>query len=548
MVYSKKPGGIQKMIEKIFALGKKISNLYLLTTLTLAAFIVYSNTLPNKLFFDDEDFIYKNEYITSFKFLPQYFSQNLIAGAGKISNYYRPVLLITYAAEYKLFGLAPFIYHLDNLLIHIGCGISLFLLLYKLFKSKFLAFSTSFLFAIHPVNTEAVSYAAGRGDPLFFFFLLLFLYLSLFKSRKHYFFSFFFFVLSLLSKETALIGPFLFLLVHFIYQKDYKEKVILKIIKKSIPFFIIDFIYFFLRLTVLNFQNTLNFYNYQNAYTNSIFIRLNTFLNLIPAYLYLLINPVNLHMERQVNIFNQITPNEVITFALLIFLFIFSLRTFRKTPVLLFAFLWFFINFIPSSGIIPISGVFYEHFLYSPAVGFYLFLSFLLLKFINKLKNSYLKLCLLTLFLIYLIILGIKTVKRNSEWYDAITFYNNMFRYTESSRARNNLAMAYAQDGNNQKAIEQYKKALTLSDVYPETHYNLANSYSALGDLDSAGKEYKKAIGLDKYFYLAYIKLYLLYRAKADQKNLTEFLHNLQNLAQNDKNFDKLLLALKSLK
>src|SRR3989339_2024464 len=89
----------------------------------------YANTAKNGLFWDDDEFIIKNAYIRSFRYLPQWFSQPLTAGAGVNSNYYRPLLQLSFTIDYKLWGLSPAGYHLENMLWHTFAGILLYIFL-----------------------------------------------------------------------------------------------------------------------------------------------------------------------------------------------------------------------------------------------------------------------------------------------------------------------------------------------------------------------------------------------------------------------------------
>lgn len=534
-------------MRSLEAAFKKASILYLLTFLFTVTFLVYANSFFNQFVFDDEDFVYKNEYVKSLQFFPKYFSQNLIAGAGKVSNYYRPVLLITFALENKLFGLSPFFYHFDSTLLHAGSSILVFLVLNRLFANKFLSFFSAFLFAIHPIQTEAVTYISGRGDPLSLFFTLLAIYLYLNFSAKNYFWAIGFFVLSLLSKEIALIAPGLITIAHLVYLKKLDKENILKIFTRTLPFFALSFFYFFLRLTVLNFQNTLNFYNQSNIYTQNLFVRLVTFFKLLPSYLYLLINPVNLHMERDTRIFTKPDFLSISIIAIILILTIISIRYFRKVPFLFFSLFWFFIGFMPTSGIIPINGIFYEHFLYFPSIGFFTLVSYLIYLMFTR-SNNVLKSFLIASIAIYVIILGVRTIARNRQWADPVSFYASMLKYTESARARNNLAMYYAENGKIDEAIQEYKIAISLSDTYSESHHNLANAYLALEKWDMAEKEYKQAIILDQYFYPAYFKLFLLYKETDNKNSLEKIAREIEDLAKTDNNFKALLLTINKIK
>src|SRR3989344_3556288 len=66
--------------------------------ITLLGIVLYANTLNNQMFWDDNDFILNNQYVHNWKNIPQYFSENLIAGVGLVSDYWRPVLLMVFSA------------------------------------------------------------------------------------------------------------------------------------------------------------------------------------------------------------------------------------------------------------------------------------------------------------------------------------------------------------------------------------------------------------------------------------------------------------------
>ena len=95
---------------------------------------IYSNSFNNEFFWDDDDSIVNNEYIKDFKYLPNYFSENLIAGTGQTTNYWRPVLLISFAVDYHIYGLNPTGFHVTNTILHIVVAFLIFILIFKLSK------------------------------------------------------------------------------------------------------------------------------------------------------------------------------------------------------------------------------------------------------------------------------------------------------------------------------------------------------------------------------------------------------------------------------
>ncbi len=516
----------QRVLQKI----NTTSNLYLITILFIITFLCYINTLGNGLFYDDEDFIYKNVYVQNFS-VGDFFTKALTQGTEKLSNYYRPVLMITYGLEYKIFGNNGFIYHLNSLLIHIGVGTILFLLITKVFKNKALGFLTTLLFLIHPMQTEAVSYASGRGDPLALLFMLLCIYFSLLSKTKYKILSFFSLILALLSKELAIVTPLLLLVTHLVYKKSLTKKTFIEVLKFSFPYIAITLGYILLRLTVLNFANTLNFYNAQNIYSSNLFVRLNTFVNLLPLYFQLLMFPKTLFIDRPSVVFAGPTIITVIASLVIITGVFLSIKCYKQIPLFFFCLSWFFIAFIPTSGIIPINGIFYEHFIYIPSIAVFLLVSFCFMEVIKK-APAIVSLILFFVIFCSLFLLGIRTIARNQDWHDPITFYTQTLKYTESARIRNNFAMALAESGDNKKAIQEYQKAIIVSDTYAETHYNLGNAYVAINDLQNAEKEYIASVTINPYFLRGYIALARLYKATNQKEKLEKLAKTVETLSQ----------------
>ena len=80
--------------------------------------------------------------------------------------YYRPVQALTYLLDYHLWGLTPAGFHLTSVLLHAGTAMLLYRLGGSLLRDARAALVAALLFAVHPIHTEAVTYIAGRSDPL----------------------------------------------------------------------------------------------------------------------------------------------------------------------------------------------------------------------------------------------------------------------------------------------------------------------------------------------------------------------------------------------
>ena len=90
----------------------------------------------------------------------------------EIFTWDRPLRELTYLLDHALWGFHPLGYHIQNLLWHGVNALLVFILLQRLGVSRPLAWASALLFALHPVNTEAVAWISGRKELLCLFFEL----------------------------------------------------------------------------------------------------------------------------------------------------------------------------------------------------------------------------------------------------------------------------------------------------------------------------------------------------------------------------------------
>jgi tetratricopeptide (TPR) repeat protein len=139
--------------------------------------IAYSNSLEGPFIFDDMAAIVRNPQICSlnpFKFP----SPGPTAIAG------RPVVIFSFAANYAIGRLRVQGYHLTNLLIHLGAAMLLYgivrrtLLGSEIWRRRFagsatwLAAMVAAMWAVHPLDTQSVTYIVQRSESLAGLFLL----------------------------------------------------------------------------------------------------------------------------------------------------------------------------------------------------------------------------------------------------------------------------------------------------------------------------------------------------------------------------------------
>ncbi|MDP8229925.1 MAG: tetratricopeptide repeat protein [Candidatus Gorgyraea atricola] len=476
-------------------------NITFILILLFAAVLSYANSLHNQFIWDDEDWILRNETVKDWHRWPALFTQNSIQGARKGSNFYRPIQAISHGIDYMVWGYRLPGHHASNIFFHAIAAILLFLLLKNLF-SQGMAFLSALFFAIHPVQTEAVTYISGRADPMSVLFILL----SILLFEKNILLSCLAFLFAIFSKESALLTPVLILLYIIFRDRDLKRE-----LKYLLPFIAIIIVYGILRLTVLDFSHTIPENVPKAFFYVPFYIRLCTFLKAVPVYFGILLWPFGLHMERDIALsYSIFEPKVFLGFFMVAAIFLGSFAYRKRYKFLLFSVAWFFISIFPNSNIIPINALIYEHWLYLPSIGFFMVVAWCMDRLLSKGKAlRSLALLLITLISSFYIW---RTYERNREWHDPISFYESTIRHKpDSARLHNNLAMAYADEGRIEGAIREYKKAIELGDYYAQPHYNLSNIYLGKGDYSAAIKELKRSIEIDNDFLYSHETLALIY-------------------------------------
>lgn len=136
---------------------------------------------------------------------------------------YIPFTLLSYQFDYLISGLYPWMYHLTNLLLHSLNGIFVALIIAKLTRSNMTGILGGILFAIHPIQTEAVVWIAGRKDLLAAtFFLASWLSWIGWRETKRmplYVLCALLFVAALLSKVSVISLPLLLVITDILEKK-----------------------------------------------------------------------------------------------------------------------------------------------------------------------------------------------------------------------------------------------------------------------------------------------------------------------------------------
>jgi len=151
--------------------------------IVLAVVAAYGNSFAGVFVYDDLKSIAENQTIRQLWPIGEVLSPP--RGGETVSG--RPLLNLSLAVNYAISGLQIWSYHAANLLIHIAAALLLFGILRRTFllpalqqrfgqAATWLALAAAVLWALHPLQTESVTYVAQRAESLMGLFYLLTLY------------------------------------------------------------------------------------------------------------------------------------------------------------------------------------------------------------------------------------------------------------------------------------------------------------------------------------------------------------------------------------
>ncbi|MCG8347459.1 MAG: hypothetical protein MI924_06720 [Chloroflexales bacterium] len=182
----------------------------LLAFIALLAIGLYWPTLNNFYVSDDFVLLYYGMRATTQEvwqtFVPEF------AGAPR-GGFYRPLGLLLWKWGYLIGGGDPFVQHVFNIGLHAINSVLVFVVARRLGLTSLPAFCAAITFVLFPTHAEAVSWLSGRFDLLATLFALLALILWLRESIRSRCLAGMCLILSLTSKETALIFPGLLVLI-----------------------------------------------------------------------------------------------------------------------------------------------------------------------------------------------------------------------------------------------------------------------------------------------------------------------------------------------
>ncbi|MDI6767669.1 MAG: tetratricopeptide repeat protein [Bacteroidota bacterium] len=511
--------------------------------------VVYLQTLQfDFVNYDDYDLIYENEsYISDVSNIFNSFTTHAFTSHRKESVYYRPILLISYIIDYRFWGLNPAGYHLTNILLHCITALFIFLLIELLTRNKLIALFSTLLFALHPLQVEAVAWIAGRNDVLLGLFIVLMIYFYIQhhakpeKGKLYFTLSILSFTFALFTKESAAFYIFLLPLYDVVIKRDSLRSLFSSstFIRYSIPLVVLIG-YMFIRLNIFG-----EFIGVEKLYGKlSFYGRLRLLPLLFTEHLNLLLFPFRLCIEHPLDNLIWLDPpwKYFAWFITIVFIVAIGVAAHYNSR-LSFGLLFLFVGLLPTLNIFPVAVPILEHRLYTPLIGFSILVITILLseQFVRKSKIG---------IVFILLILGFATfgslqrlpIWKNSEalWLDAInkapqmrrSYFNLAGHYFDKQEygktvvilnkyielnpndfmGYSKLRQTYFLMGLNDEAVNVCRKMIAMDSTSQSRYVDLAMLYEHFNLLDSALKVYNEALSIDSNFYEVHDKLGTIYK------------------------------------
>jgi hypothetical protein len=485
--------------------------------LALAILAAYATVYGNAFLYDDYLLIVDNPLIQSWHSLPHLFAAPLT----DVSRYYRPLQNLAYLVLFQTTGLSLPAFHALNVALHVLNACLIYALGIKMGFKRGAVLLATLIWALHPVQTEAVTYMSATADLLYTAFSLMgILAITPMATTRHYGVACVFLVLACLSKESAISFPLL-VAAGFYYAKD--QRLAPRSYVSAWPFFLITGLYGAARVAMMMSHPIATAAAASVAATGNVATTEYAFFAVLSMYARLLFWPFGLHMEHDLPAYTHITDGAVlIGIGVIVAVTVLILRpqTPRSLP-LSWGILWFFAALFP---VLCIDGILYEHWLYLPSAG-------LLLGAMQSLALQVEKIPMAPKAVVglgFVAALGFLTFRQNEIWHDPVTFYTNTFIHGESApKAHAALGAYYTQNNDPMGGIEQDSLAIDLASPKlftaadsAATEANWGIALMMMGDLaadDTAEKHFHRALDADPNFYPALHLLADIYTQRGDK-------------------------------
>ncbi len=467
-----------------------------------AALLAYANSLSGPFIFDDLPWIEANPHVR--RLWPLWNALQPPQGAPGTG---RPVVCLTLALNYAVSGLDPWSYHAANLAIHASAALVLFGIVRRTLqgprlRDRFgtqangLAAAVAVCWAVHPLQTESVTYIIQRMESLMGLFLLLTLYCVIRghdspRRSEWYATAVVCCALGMGSKEGMVIAPIIVLLYDRIFLADswaelWKQRSVLYAGLAATWLILIS-------LVIVNQARLgrgligspgVSWWRYAKNQFGA-----------IAHYLRLTFWPDTLCLDYGWQVSPLPRSWKAIGVVLAVALVAATASAMANAPSVGFLGAWFFLTLAPNSSVLPIQDMVAERRMYLPLAAVVTLTVIAAWNGLSTLSRR-LKLTPATLGWAFVALiagaLAWRTAQRNYDYHSEIAIWTDTTRQRpQNGRAWGNLGYCYFKAGRFDSAIACLERAIELLPTYSLAR---GTAYASLGNVRLAQGRYSEAI------------------------------------------------------
>jgi tetratricopeptide (TPR) repeat protein len=462
---------------------------------TALYFLAYAWIFPGGFHYDDFHSIRENSWLSSIANIPKFFVNPVYFSKTPRAAMYRPVLLVSYALDYQIFGWRASGWHLTNLLMHLVNSLLVYTLVAKTLGRRRLAWIACLLFAFQPVAGENVNYLNCRSSILLSSFLLAgLLCVERFKQARGAgifwaALACFCYILALLTKDSAAVFPGMAFLYFWIFSGEQTGQKLWRSVGLLLPMAVVLGGYLFLR----------------NEFFESVFTgaslprsRLDNLFTELKAYFWyggLFLWPWGLSIEHGFRVEHSFYEPLVLLSAAGLATLGAVVAAALIRPRSRFAIPGFFIGFyilalLPTASIIPLNVLVSERALY-PALFALASLGALFVDYVMEKKRR------AGIFALGLVLFCYAAVlySRGRAWQSEREIWRDAYEHApDNARVLAELGRQYFAGGELKKALRYSLKSEELLSGRAPTLFNLATIYMDYGDLAMAENYFRQGL------------------------------------------------------
>jgi Tfp pilus assembly protein PilF len=474
---------------------------FLAVLLALGTAAVYAPAMRNGFVnLDDPDYVTRNPHVLAGLTWADF---RWALGSSYPSSNWHPLTWISHMADVQLYGRNPAGHHFTSVLLHILGVVLLFLLIESTTGRALRSAAVAALFAVQPLNVEAVAWISERKSVLCVLFFLLAIGAYGWYAKKprvgRYLWVVLFFGLGISAKVMVIPFPFALLLLDYwplgrLPGTDAEGKpraffaALRALVIEKIPLFVMAAAGGTVTVYVHSREHALTAaMPFSWRFKNAIFSYV--------AYQWKAIWPVGLapyypHPE------NTLSWATVALSGLALAAITLIVWRFRERKYLVVGWLWYLGTMLPMIGFIQTGrqGM-ADRFMHIPMMG----LLFALVWLIGDLaaEKHWQKEIAVAIFLLVLAPFAAVTIKQIGYWHDSYTLFAHTLEVTKNNGfAENDFGVALMERGEPQLAAQHFVAAVQLSPDLASPHYNVAVLLQKQNRLDDAEHEYRAALAL----------------------------------------------------